>query len=137
MSKAIEMSDIFPLMEKNINDTIKEIKAGNYRLGVEGIKEGKKEYYPRYVGRSDSDLKTEIIQRGLNDLTDKKTGKPLYTYFRFIYAKNADEAYLNECNDYHHYMQSLDNKIHPAIPNGSNIKYPVDGCEYSAKPKGK
>jgi hypothetical protein len=137
MSTPIEMSKISPLTEKAINEAIKETKAGNYRLGVEELKDGKTEYYARYVGRSGSDVKTEIIKRGLNDLTDKKTKKPLYTYFRFVYAKNEYEAYSNECNDYHHFYSTLDNKIHPATPEASKIKCPIDGCEYSAKPKSK
>jgi len=132
MSTAIAMSDIFPLTENGINNAIKETKPGNYRFSIEKTKDGKTEYYVHYVGRSDSDVKTEIIQRGLTDLVDQND-LPKYSHFKYTYAKNADEAYLNECNDFHHF-NGLDNKIHPATPKGSNIKCPVDGCEFSSNP---
>jgi hypothetical protein len=134
MSTLIAMSKFFPLTETGINDAIKETKAGNYRFCNEEVKDGKNVYYARYVGRSDGDVKTEIKLQGLLYKTDSNE-LPLYSHFQYAYAKNADEAYTNECIDYHYYHNGLKNEIHPATPKGSNVKCPVDGCENSSKPK--
>jgi|ERR1035437_108610 hypothetical protein len=135
MSTTIAMSKFFPLTEKGIDEAIKETKAGNYRFCNEGEKDGKNVYYARYIGRSDRDIKTENKMQGLLYKVDNNDF-PLYSHFQYVYEKNADEAYRNECIDYH-YFPKLDNEVHPATPENSNIKCPVEGCEHSGKPKSK
>lgn len=94
-----------------INKIISEKKIGNYALGKsnsEGL------LTISYVGRSDGDLKAELIAR----LDTHK-----HPHFKFSYASSVKEAFETECNNYHDFTPS-ENKIHPAKPEGTNLKCP-------------
>lgn len=71
---------------------------------------------PRYVGRSDSDLQQEMIQR-------IQMGHPEAEFF---YSPSAEQAYYAECALYHAYINlgSLRNERHPDKPDGINVECP-------------
>lgn len=103
--------------------TIKVSKAiGNYAFGYykKNKKTQKNEFIVQYVGRSDNNLHTEIIQQGLVKKIDA-TGQPIHSHFKFNHvAITPVEAYIVECNHFHEHggTQKLHNKIHPARPKG-------------------
>jgi hypothetical protein len=89
-------------------------EIGNYQLGY--IED--REFVVKYIGRSDNDLRAEIIQQGLTLKVDNNND-PIYTHFRFHHDAATDiDAFHYECEDYHEYGESegLDNEIHPARP---------------------
>ena len=72
-----------------------------------------------YVGRSDTNLRQRIKNRG-------------YTYYTFIHCDTVHETYNLECRFYHQY-RPRDNKIHPATPKGFNLVSPCPVCGYGRK----
>lgn len=74
-----------------------------------------------YIGRSDTDLQTEIIARS--------GAYPQCTHFMYSYANTIKEAFEKECKNFHDCggAESLLNKIHPDKPNGADYKCPY--CE--------
>lgn len=131
MGKSLGMSSPYILRKSTIEKVITEVKPGNYAFGNIRKKDGRDTFYPKYIGRSDTDLKQEIINQGINNMIDPKTKLPVFDCFKFVYSKNADEAYKKECIDYHAFKKQLTNQIHPAIPKNSKVKCPVEVCEYS------
>lgn len=131
MGKSLGMSIAYMLRKETIEKVITKVSPGNYAFGNIRKKDGRDTFYPKYIGRSDTDLKQEIINQGTTNMIDPKTKLPVFGFFKFVYAKNADEAYKKECIDYHEYKSSLTNQIHPATPKNSKVKCPVEGCEYS------
>jgi len=99
-----------------IQSKVDSEKIGNYALGKT---DDKGDFYPKYVGRSDSDLQGELTSR----LQDKDH----HSKFKFSYADSKKEAFEKECKNYHDFEKSLENKIHPDSPNGMNLKCPVCG----------
>ena len=99
----------FSLTQKEIDKNFKRIAPGNYILG-NFDSEG--EFKVSYVGRSDDDL-----CRRLRDHMG------CYDIFKAYYADNANQAFENECVDYHE-INPADNKTHPARPAGSDLKCP-------------
>ena len=85
-----------------------------------------KNNYARYVGRSDSDIQTEIIQE--MD-TDRANG---CTDFYYSIAKSVRDAYETECTDYHKYggKAKLNNSNHPDEPAEHKYPCPVPGCNH-------
>ena len=75
-----------------------------------------------YVGRSDDDLRTRLIQSA-------KEGSG-YTHFWFEYASSPRDAYWKECFYYHQYSPT-DNSVHPAVPAGSVWRCCVAGCPWA------
>ena len=110
------------IFNKNtIDKIINDDKIGNYSLGTK-INETKLKVY--YIGRSDTDLKSELLKR-------IKTHN--HTHFLYKYASTSREAFEKECKDYHKFHHpKLENKNHPDRPNGSKLKCPIDGCEYNS-----
>ena len=66
----------------------------------------------KYVGRSDTDLYSEILRRW----RFKETRARL-VYLDWTYCRNAREAYELECREYHRHEPEL-NDIHPRVPEG-------------------
>ena len=112
------------------NETIQSImlgsRIGNYCLVREDEINLHGLHRVHYVGRSDTDLKEEL----LNTLKNHP-----YPYFYYRYAESVREAFDIECYEYHQLVpENLDNKIHPAKPVGTNLTCIVQGCEYSDYP---
>ena len=103
------LSGPFKYDKATIEKEIPEKVIGNYILG--SVDENG--YFDvRYVGRSDSDLKTRIGHE-----IDR------YSHFMFSIADSAREAYYQECLMWHLYggdKGELDNKIHPDKPDGDS-----------------
>lgn len=64
---------------------------------------------PRYVGRSDSD-----VRRRLNTQA-RETG---YKFFTVEHKKTALDAWKREAHLYHYHKRKLDNDVHPNPPKG-------------------
>lgn len=77
-------------------------------------------FYVDYVGRSDADLNGR-----LKDWVSSK-----YTHFKHGFLETAKAAFEHECKMFHDFggTAKLDNKVHPARPQGTNPKCPVSGC---------
>jgi hypothetical protein len=72
-----------------------------------------------YVGRSDFDLQQRIMQ---------SASESEYVAFWFDYATSPMNAYKYKCELYHKYNLP-DNQVHPAVPENTNWRCPVEGCE--------
>jgi hypothetical protein len=105
----------YPFSMDNLRRAIAANQLGNYALGY--MKDST--FYPTYVGRSDIDLQAEIAAR----LPPAST----HTHFKFGYAPNAREAFTLECQNYHEFIDELENEIHPDKPEGENYACPVCG----------
>lgn len=105
------------LTTATIDTVVKGVGPGAYALG----RNTSTGFYVDYVGRSDTDL---------NDrLKDWVTSK--YTDFMYGFLPSAKDAFLKECQLYHDFgggTQNLDNDVHPARPQGTNLTCPVAGC---------
>lgn len=110
----LNMGSSYPLNNETIDRVITKTSAGNYALGYYE----NDTFYVFYVGRSDDDL-----NRRLKDWVGE------YTEFKFSYAASPKEAYVKECRNYHDFggSQSLQNRIHPDSPNGTNYRCPLCG----------
>jgi len=95
-------------------NTVKKVtpKIGNYALG-HMTEEGK--FRPKYVGRSDSDLQAELVQRLKTHGHHKK--------FKISYADSKKDAFNKECKNYHEFDPS-ENENHPDSPDGMNLQCP-------------
>ena len=87
--------------------------AGVYVLGdlVPGLR-----FRPRYVGRSDADLRERLKEHEL---------RSRLAYFRFAVCRDAGQAFAREC-EYWHALREADllNRIHPDAPAGSGLLCP-------------
>lgn len=115
----------FALTDDEVNKRVPENVMGNYAFLQKKWLAG--EYFVRYVGRSDSDLKKEIKQQMR---TDRAKG---CTHFKYSIAKSVKEAFEKECRNYHDFggNTKLHNKNHPDKPDGTEYECPVEGCEYN------
>lgn len=93
-------------------DQIPQNSSGVYLLSLDG-------HVAIYVGRSESDLKNELL-----GYVEKGQG---YSHFWFEIATSSLEAYGLECKWYHQY-QPKGNLTHPAVSPGATWKCPVAGC---------
>ena len=112
------MGASFPLNEDEINVRIAENRIGNYAYGYINDNGA---FIVKYVGRSDTDLRTRI-KHGIQEFNDNP--KLRYERFKFSYADSAEEAYRKECRNYHDFggpEGSLMNERHPDAPDGSNL----------------
>ena len=80
--------------------------SGNYVFGERG-ESG--DFYPKLIGRSDTDVQTELRNR---------LGTVGYGFF-MVSAASPRVAYDRECAQFHTFKNQLDNKTHPAPPAGS------------------
>ncbi len=72
--------------------------------------------HPRYVGRSDNDLKTRITH-----------GKNKYQYYQYCQCDTPNDAYKKESNLWHEHRNYLENENHPDKPEGSTENCPICG----------
>jgi len=109
---SLGMQGPYDLTSDNIDKQVTKTSPGNYGLGYE--KDGS--FYPKYVGRADTDLKGRL-----------KKWVSKYSKFKFDYATSPKTAFEKECKNYHDFGESkkLDNSIHPDRPDGSNWTCPV------------
>lgn len=115
---SLNMGASFPLNEDEINARIAENRIGNYAYGY--INDNGS-FIVKYVGRSDTDLRTRI-KHGIQEFNDNP--KLRYERFKFSYADSAEEAYRKECQNYHDFggpEGSLMNERHPDTPDGLNL----------------
>jgi len=82
--------------------------SGNYALGV---KNEAGEFVPLMIGRSDTDLRSELTAKLA---TDK------YPYFKFN-VTSPQAAYEMECAQYHNFKRQLAKNSHPVPPEGSDM----------------
>ena len=110
----MKMSKVYKLASDVIDNVVPEKVCGNYRIGKMVTKNGENKFSVQYVGRSDNDLRERI-----KDHIPEK-----YTLFRFSTCQTSEEAFYQECEDWHRYGAKLDNYIHPDRPDGTNYKCP-------------
>jgi len=111
----LDMDGPYPFDEKFIEANIPKNTTGNYALGIFGSIDGREDFAIQYVGRSDTDLNKRI-----KDHIGQPAPLP-FTHFKFSTAKNAAEAYIKECVNYHDCIEKgyrLYNEIHPDKPDG-------------------
>lgn len=119
------MGQSYELSEEIINQIIEPNRIGNYAYGYLNDNGS---FIVKYVGRSDSDLKSRIkhgLQDRLNDESCKK-----YERFKFSYASSVKEAYDKECRNYHDFGGDeglLNNVKHPDKPAKQDYKCPICG----------
>ena len=111
---SLNMQGPYKFDAETIKTQSDEGKIGNYALGHLNNEGG---FIPKYIGRSDSDLRQELLNR-----LDKNHPK-----FMFSYAPSAKEAFKKECQNYHDFENQLENKIHPAGPEGTDLKCHICG----------
>ena len=109
----LNMKGPFTFTNDVIDDVIQDDIIGNYALGEVN---DKGRLTVTYVGRSDTDLKSELKQR---------LDTHPHSHFKASFASSVEEAYNKECQNYHDFSPS-ENEIHPAKAN-SNIKCPICG----------
>lgn len=113
------MKGCYDLTKEKIENNVKDKSIGYYILG-EFIKN---DFIVKCVGRSDSDLK-----QSLKDYIGK------YSKFQFQYTDTDEDAFNEECKNYHKYGESekLDNKDHPKRPYGFSWQCPKCSHFYKA-----
>lgn len=121
--KLLDAVSYLALNKEIVKEKIKK-QIGCYRLGNLDIHS---KFCCKYVGRDDVDVQQRLLNH--IDLINAKK-EPHYTHFKVYYYNNSHIAYLQECKDYHRF-EHLDNKIHPAKPDGTDWKCPNKRCEYS------
>lgn len=102
---------IYILSDEDIDFNVTS-RIGNYACGF--IRNGK--FRVQYVGRSDTDLNDRLKDY-------------VVTYKRFKYSDTPSvlAAWRKECENYHDFEGSIDNKIHPGRPEGySKKEYPCN-----------
>ena len=103
----------FALTADGVSNNVKGIGPGAYALGStgdDGI------FYISYVGRSDDDLAERLQQHVIE----------YYPQFKYGFLDTAKAAFEKECHLYHDFNPP-DNKVHPAVPKGTNCACPK-GC---------
>jgi len=84
-------------------------EPGNYVLG---LKDESGEFIPKVIGRSDTDLRRELMSKLV-------TAK--YPYFKFSVA-NPKLAFETECAQFHNFGRLLEDKTHPVRPVGPELR---------------
>jgi hypothetical protein len=103
---------------KSIEAKVESGKKGNFALGY--LKEPTGGFVVKYVGRSDTDLKEDLLFNLPKSSTRQK--------FKFDYAQTEKEAFEKECKNYHDFRKQLENEQHPRRPKDKNYPCPVQGC---------
>jgi hypothetical protein len=99
---------IFRFEQVVIDRIVPPGESGNFVLG---LKDESGEFIPKVIGRSDTDLRGELITR----LTPAR-----YPYFKFSMA-NPKIAFETECAQFHNFGKLLENKTHPVRPAGPEL----------------
>ncbi len=120
----LDMDDTYAFTNQWIDEVVPEGYAGCYVLGnASGPR-----FEARYVGRSDSDVHSELrAQKG----SGARSSHSQFKYFKYGLAVSAQAAFEIDCQVYHESggNDSLDNKRHPDRPNHSGWKCPIDECQ--------
>ena len=113
MTKKLEMNGSYLYTLENIDSNVTKESAGNYALGY---RDDKQIFRVQYVGRSDSDVATELKTYLSNG----------YKRFKYSYATSPKAAFEEECRNYHDFggKKELDNERHPRRPDDSGWKCP-------------
>lgn len=113
---SLGMQGPYTFSPSKIDEFVTRTSPGNYALGY--IKEDGT-FMVQYVGRSDTDLNSELKAKArLNDR---------YKKFKYSYATSPKAAFEKECQNFHDFGESgkLDNQYHPDRPSGTGWKCPV------------
>ena len=105
--------------ETTIKRYVAEEKIGNFALGYLKWETGG--FVPKFVGRSDADLRAELLAK--LETRSKKRQK-----FVFGYAQSVKGAFDKECKNYHAFKKQLEGEIHPRRATGTDYPCPVTGC---------
>lgn len=103
------MSGPHRLTFDDINASIKRRSAGAFALGY--VSPGG-DFYIRYVGRSDDDIRVHLCNLIGSD-----------QYFKFSYYGSAASAFYKECELFHDFKPH-GNHMHPERPKGSSLECP-------------
>lgn len=103
---SLDMDGPYKLSTDKIDQVVSRTSPGNYALG----RVSNSTFYVRYIGRSDSDVKSRLKRW----VGVSKT----YQQFKFSYATSPKAAFQKECKNYHDFggTESLDNEEHPERP---------------------
>ena len=103
---SIELRGGFQLVAEVIDKEVPAGLMGNYLLS-EGLKSTENRLIVTYVGRSE-----DLNRRLKEHILDKER----YIWFWYKPAASEQEAYEQECRDYHTYrlVHELNNIVHPA-----------------------
>jgi len=107
------LSGLGSLTNEKIDQMVTQTSPGVYVLD----KATTGPFHVDYVGRSDDDLNPRLKTHVGSE----------YKYFKFDYAASPKNAFEKECELYHDFggpEGSLDNKVHPDRPTGSDWKCP-------------
>jgi len=99
------------LTAAGVSSDVKGVGPGAYALGNTN---DKNLFVISYVGRSDDDLAGRLQQHVL---------KP-YLQFKYGFLPSSAAAFDKECRLYHDFSPP-DNRVHPARPQGTNLRCPV------------
>ncbi len=72
--------------------------------------------HPRYVGRSDNDLKTRI-----------KHGENEYRYYQYCHCNTDIDAFNKESKLWHKHRNNIQNQNHPSKPENYRGSCPICG----------
>ena len=104
---SLHMGDeVYHFQAEVIEHVVVAGQPGNYVLGE---KDETGEFYPKFIGRSDTDVKAELRS---------KLGVLNYGFFK-VANSGPNNAYDLECAQYHGFRTQLDNMTHPASTPGS------------------
>ena len=121
----LELADLgmsfgpFEFDKATIMRKVAQNSIGNFALGY--LKESTGGFVPKYVGRSDSDVREELLAK-------LETKSRTRQNFEFDYANSVKAAFDMECENYHDFRKQLENEIHPRRPEGKDYPCPVKGC---------
>lgn len=108
------MEGPYELTHEKIEEVITKASPGVYQLG--SIFQDS--FFLRYISRADSDLARSL---------KSWVGCERYSHFRFCCSASAQNAFEEECREYHENggSEDLDNEDHPQRPEESDWKCPV------------
>lgn len=119
------MKGPFELKAEKVKEVVTRTSSGNYALGYVN----NSSFYVKYVGRSDSDVKSRLLAWANTEYSGlvfgvKKTKD--YTHFEYSLAISPKAAFEKECKNYHDFGEDkkLDNKNHPQRPDNTAWKCP-------------
>ena len=97
---------------ENIDKYVEDNRIGNYALGYNR----NHIFVPKYVGRSDNDLKERLMDHVNSN----------HKRFKFKYQRTKKQAFIKECENYHDLNDQIENEIHPDSPDGQSLECPMD-----------
>jgi len=103
---------------KTIEAKVEGARKGNFALGY--LKQPTGGFVAKYVSRSDTDLKEDLLFNLPKSSTRQK--------FKFDYTQTEKEAFEKECRNYHDFRKQLENEEHPRLPRDKNCPCHVQGC---------